>query len=326
MTKLIKDFLADEGGFVLSAELVLLATVGVLGLTVMMVAVRDSIGGEMADLANSFRRIDQSYGYGGMVSRGPHNKIKSFTAGSGFLDEHLRERGSEQDIVVGDTLVSGLPCSTPVVTVPPVTTNTPPVAIPESEVPCEQTPCNEIPPVEVPCGEPCGEQIPTPIVEPIVTPCEQPCQELPAFPTGDMIESTGELRCDAIGYQPCDRPYRSQGGVFYQGPLSGYHSGTHFGGYSETEFRGHQSIAPIPEQLVPHHTPRLEAPVVTDFGISNQVIEQNVTPELHERRPTPSSDLPPASIHKVRIEEGYRYYPHFSQPYCARPAGPLQVW
>jgi len=41
-----------------------------------------------------------------------------------------------------------------------------------------------------------------------------------------------------------------------------------------------------------------------------------------ERRPTPSSDLPPSSV------RGFSYYgwPSFSPPILKMPAGPLQVW
>jgi len=105
MKKLLQDLWRDEAGFLLSAELVVIATVAVLGLTVMLVAVRDSVGGELTDLANSLRNIDQSYGYGGMRGHQTQQGYTSWTAGSKFLDPHLREPGSEQDIVVEDHIV-----------------------------------------------------------------------------------------------------------------------------------------------------------------------------------------------------------------------------
>lgn len=46
--------------------------------------VRDAVGGELHDVARALRRIDQSYGYRGMVGCG------SYTAGSAFMDWHAK--------------------------------------------------------------------------------------------------------------------------------------------------------------------------------------------------------------------------------------------
>lgn len=103
--KLITALWADESGLILSAELALIATVGILGLSVMLVAVRDSIGAELTDLSEAFRSLDQSYGYGGLLGCETTHGFSSFTAGSKFLDSTLREAGSEQDIIVADYVV-----------------------------------------------------------------------------------------------------------------------------------------------------------------------------------------------------------------------------
>jgi len=105
MKRMGAAFWADEIGFILSAELVLIATVAVLGLTTLMVGVRNSIGGELTDLSNAFRHLDQSYAYGGMLGCPLYCGYASWTAGSKFLDGTLREAGSEQDLIVADHIV-----------------------------------------------------------------------------------------------------------------------------------------------------------------------------------------------------------------------------
>jgi hypothetical protein len=51
----------DEAGVVLSAELVLVASIALIGLTAGLTTMRDSIATEMADVAGAFSRIDQSF-------------------------------------------------------------------------------------------------------------------------------------------------------------------------------------------------------------------------------------------------------------------------
>ena len=84
MTRLLTALWADESGFIITAELVLIATIVVLGLIAALICVRDSVGGELNDIAAAFRNIDQSYYYGGM--RG----CKSWTAGSAFFQNRRR--------------------------------------------------------------------------------------------------------------------------------------------------------------------------------------------------------------------------------------------
>lgn len=61
-----KRLWADQAGFVVSAELVLVATVLVLGLLVGMSTLRDSITNELADVAGAFDDVVQSYSVGGI--------------------------------------------------------------------------------------------------------------------------------------------------------------------------------------------------------------------------------------------------------------------
>jgi len=70
----------DEAGAVLSAELVMVATILVIGMTVGLSAVRNSVVTELADLGQAISNIDQSYSYSNVA--GHHSN----SAGSRFRD------------------------------------------------------------------------------------------------------------------------------------------------------------------------------------------------------------------------------------------------
>ncbi len=55
----------DEAGAILSAELVLLMTITVIGLIVGMRALAGAVNAELADLGSAIGRVDQSFSYGG---------------------------------------------------------------------------------------------------------------------------------------------------------------------------------------------------------------------------------------------------------------------
>ena len=76
----------DENGFVISAELVLVMTIAVLGMVVGLTAVRDSITEELNDVAHAFGAINQSYNYNGLKKSRCWGDIHAFVAGSGFND------------------------------------------------------------------------------------------------------------------------------------------------------------------------------------------------------------------------------------------------
>ena len=73
----------DEAGFIISAELVLVLTIGVLGMIVGLASLRDSIDSELVDLSDAFGAISQSFNYKSI--------FKSLTLDNG---EHARSSGS----------------------------------------------------------------------------------------------------------------------------------------------------------------------------------------------------------------------------------------
>lgn len=58
---ILNDLWRDESGAVVTSELVLLGTVGVLGATVGLNQVSDALNGELRDVASAVRSLDQSY-------------------------------------------------------------------------------------------------------------------------------------------------------------------------------------------------------------------------------------------------------------------------
>ena len=79
--RLLRALWQDEHGVILSAEMVLIGTLGVVGATVGLSAIAQSVGDEMTDLARSFRSLDQSFHVEGV------RVGKAWTAGSSFQQE-----------------------------------------------------------------------------------------------------------------------------------------------------------------------------------------------------------------------------------------------
>lgn len=100
---------ADETGFIISSELVLIATVGVIGMTAAMACVRDSVVGELNDVAGAFGNLNQSYCYTGFSAASPQC-CKSRTVGSCFTDQTEDVSLSRVDIQAQSYVV---PCPTP---------------------------------------------------------------------------------------------------------------------------------------------------------------------------------------------------------------------
>lgn len=79
--------LHDESGFIISSELILIATLLVLGLIVGLTEVQHAVVAELNDVADAIGSVNQSYWYSGF-SKWSFNGggIKAFTRGSFFFD------------------------------------------------------------------------------------------------------------------------------------------------------------------------------------------------------------------------------------------------
>jgi len=81
MKNLLKRFLRDDAGFVISSELVLVATILVIGMIAGLNTVKDSVVQELGDLSASIGSVSQSYTYNGITGH------SSATAGSQYIDQ-----------------------------------------------------------------------------------------------------------------------------------------------------------------------------------------------------------------------------------------------
>ncbi len=86
MLRNISKLASDEHGFIISAELVLVMTIAVLGMVVGLAAVRDSITHELNDLSHAFGAVNQSYSVTGLKKERCWGGVHAFVAGFGFND------------------------------------------------------------------------------------------------------------------------------------------------------------------------------------------------------------------------------------------------
>lgn len=80
---MLKRMWKDEAGFVISAELVLLATIVVIGLIVGWATVRDQVIQELGDVAQAISEINQSYSWSAVTG---HTSSVAGTAFDDLLD------------------------------------------------------------------------------------------------------------------------------------------------------------------------------------------------------------------------------------------------
>jgi Flp pilus assembly pilin Flp len=84
---MLRQLLQDEAGFIVSAELVLVATILVIGLIVGMSQIQYAVVEEMNDVAKAIGSLNQTYYYTGFSATKAGGATKSVTTGSFFKDE-----------------------------------------------------------------------------------------------------------------------------------------------------------------------------------------------------------------------------------------------
>lgn len=98
----MRNLMNDEAGFIVSSELVIVLTVGVLAMVVGLVSVRDAVLTELGDLGEAFGAIDQTYSFRNM-GKGAHASVKG--AGFGDLADDCDCKGINFAAVCGKTQV-----------------------------------------------------------------------------------------------------------------------------------------------------------------------------------------------------------------------------
>ncbi len=76
----------DDAGFVVSAELILISTICVLGLIVGLSEVQHSVVSELNDVADAIGELNQGFSFTGF-SKKSHGKTAAVTYGSDFEDQ-----------------------------------------------------------------------------------------------------------------------------------------------------------------------------------------------------------------------------------------------
>ncbi len=85
---MLKQLWNDEAGVIISAELVLVLTIGVLMLVVGLHSVSKAVTFELGDLAQAFGAVDQTYKFDGFSAPGgTGNPDHSLVRGTGSADE-----------------------------------------------------------------------------------------------------------------------------------------------------------------------------------------------------------------------------------------------
>lgn len=86
MKKLATELMRNESGLILSAEMVMILTICVLGVVVGLVQVQTAIVNELQDVSLAFSGFNQSYSTPAFFGCRKWSGRTSFTASSGFID------------------------------------------------------------------------------------------------------------------------------------------------------------------------------------------------------------------------------------------------
>ena len=81
-----KSLWNDEAGIILSAEIVLIGTILVLGMLVGLVELQCAVVAELSDLSSSIGNLDQSYQVSGLASYKQYGGTKGRTNGAAYND------------------------------------------------------------------------------------------------------------------------------------------------------------------------------------------------------------------------------------------------
>ena len=83
---MLRQLLNDESGVIISAELVLVLSIGVLAVIIGLSEVAVAVNTELNDVSNAIGALDQSYSVTGFTSSGVNGKLKARTYGTTFID------------------------------------------------------------------------------------------------------------------------------------------------------------------------------------------------------------------------------------------------
>ena len=102
MLNLLKALRQDEHGVILSAEIVIVGTVLVIGVMTGLACLQKSVNSELGDFAKAIDSIDQSYSFSGHRLSCSYNRrgnCCAYTAGSSFRNNECNPNACQTDIV-----------------------------------------------------------------------------------------------------------------------------------------------------------------------------------------------------------------------------------
>ena len=83
---MLKKLWNDEAGVIVSAEIVLVATILVIALVTGLTSLRDAVNTELADVGGAIGSVNQTYSYGGITAHCASAAGSAFTDSIDFCD------------------------------------------------------------------------------------------------------------------------------------------------------------------------------------------------------------------------------------------------
>lgn len=77
----------DEAGAIVSAEIVLVATILVIAMVTGLASLRDAVVTELADVGQAIANVDQSYSVGGITAHSAAIAASTFSDAADFCDD-----------------------------------------------------------------------------------------------------------------------------------------------------------------------------------------------------------------------------------------------
>jgi hypothetical protein len=104
--KLLNQLWNDEDGFVVSLELILVGTILGIGLVAGLAGLRDSVSGELADVAYAIGSVNQSYAISGITGHSAASGNSSFADTADFCENGATTNAACQTIAAPAALAN----------------------------------------------------------------------------------------------------------------------------------------------------------------------------------------------------------------------------
>lgn len=102
MLNLLNTLRRDENGVILSAEIVIVGSILVIGMITGMTCLQQAVNGELRDVAGAIGALDQSYSFSSHRKPGINGQCCAYTAGSAFVNCEQKEQDCQHDLIGPD--------------------------------------------------------------------------------------------------------------------------------------------------------------------------------------------------------------------------------